>query len=369
MDRKNYDVIVWGTGMVGQHCLRYVIPHPELRLVGVKCYHEAKDGKDAADVAAGDFAPTGIKLTRDREAIINMKADIVLFAPFDPLSDPSVAGTPSSAWVPDLLDLLRSGKNVIASMLSIAHWRHLKNGEQLHAALDAAAREGNATLFVTGIDPGFIPDALAYAACGVVSEVKAINTWEVLDYGPYPELPTIRSLGFGSRPEDLPAGSMDVIRTAWGGCPYLLGEAFGVRIDEVVASADVAVAKETFTSESGLKIAEGTIEAIAFRVSGLRDGTPVFTVNHVTRMRQEAGEQFYRIGHDGGYAIDIDSYPPVKAEFLFGLPGGTGASWSDAMVMTSSRLVNSIESVADAPAGWRIFTELKNLGGRYAFAD
>jgi hypothetical protein len=35
------------------------------------------------------------------------------------------------------------------------------------------------------------------------------------------------------------------------------------------------------------------------------------------------------------------------------------------MVMTSSRLVNSLESVVEAPPGWRLFGDMKRLGGRF----
>jgi hypothetical protein len=163
-------VVVWGTGMVGQHVLRYLLPRPELRLVGVKCHSEAKVGRDAGELANGGYALSGIKATRDRMAIISLEADVVVFVPFDPLTDPSVAGTPSSVWVPDLLDLLRSGKNVVTSILSIAHWRHLKNGVALRDLVEAACRQGKSSLYVTGIDPGFVPDALAYTASGLVSE-------------------------------------------------------------------------------------------------------------------------------------------------------------------------------------------------------
>ncbi|MGE4431523.1 MAG: hypothetical protein AB7E05_12355 [Sphingobium sp.] len=362
----SYKVAVWGTGMVGQHALRYILGRPDLDLVGVKCHSPAKEGLDAADLANGSHTPTGIKATRDRDAFIALDADAVIFVPFDALTDPSVEGTPSSAWVPDLLALLRSGKNVITSILSIAHWRHLQNGEALHAAIDEAGRAGNASLYVTGIDPGFVPDALAYAASGLVSEVTSIDTWEILDYGSYEIIDALRALGFGSKPQDMSAAGLETLRTCWGGCPHVLADAFGVTLDDVQVEVQVALAKEGYVADCGLEIPQDTIEAIYFKVYGVRDGATLFAVNHVTRMGQQSGPEFQRIGDDGGYGIDIRGYPPIRADFPFGLEGGTGKGWSDAMVMTSSRLVNSIESVVQAEAGWRLFTQLPRLGGRFA---
>jgi hypothetical protein len=64
--------------------------------------------------------------------------------------------------------------------------------------------------------------------------------------------------------------------------------------------------------------------------------------------------------------VIIRGYPPVKAEFPFGLPGGTGKGWSDAMILTSSRLVNSMASVTDGDPGRRQFGDMRRLGGRFA---
>lgn len=359
-------VVVWGTGMVGQHALRYLLPRSDLELVGVKCHSDAKVGKDAAELADGRFEATGIKATRDRDEIRALEADVVIFVPFDPLTDPSVPGSPSSAWVPDLMDVLRSGKNVVTSILSIAHWRHLKNGGELHESIDAAAIEGNASLFVTGVDPGFIPDALPYSMSGVVSEITEINTWEVLDYGSYEVLPAMQMLGFGSSPDAVSAFLQQTLHTCWGGCPYVLADTFGVTLDGVKVSVDFALARHSYVSDSGLKVDKGTIEAMMFRIAGVRGDRDLFSLNHVTRMGQQSGPAYPRIGADGGYGIDIKGFPPVKADFPLGLPGGTGKAWSDAMVMTSSRLVNSIESVVQARPGWRLFGDLARLGGRFS---
>jgi hypothetical protein len=50
-------VIQWGTGAVGLHAMRFVLDHPELDLVGVKCHTDAKVGKDAGSIAGrpGEF--------------------------------------------------------------------------------------------------------------------------------------------------------------------------------------------------------------------------------------------------------------------------------------------------------------------------
>jgi len=42
--------VQWATGNTGQRALREVIRHPNLELVGVLVYDDAKDGVDAGDL-------------------------------------------------------------------------------------------------------------------------------------------------------------------------------------------------------------------------------------------------------------------------------------------------------------------------------
>ena len=86
-------VIQWATGEVGKLTLREIIRNPELELVGVYVYSEAKDGKDAGDIVG--LEPVGVTATRDRDAIlivfsITDQAEICVL---DPQSASAPAGT------------------------------------------------------------------------------------------------------------------------------------------------------------------------------------------------------------------------------------------------------------------------------------
>ena len=52
MSSPRYRVVQWATGNTGQRALREVIRHPNLDLVGVLVYDDAKDGVDAGSSAA-----------------------------------------------------------------------------------------------------------------------------------------------------------------------------------------------------------------------------------------------------------------------------------------------------------------------------
>ena len=74
-----YRVIQWATGSMGKACLRAVINHPDLDLVGVRVYAKSKEGMDAGDIAR--CGPTGVKATSRMDEILTLDADVVLHCP------------------------------------------------------------------------------------------------------------------------------------------------------------------------------------------------------------------------------------------------------------------------------------------------
>ncbi len=56
-----YRVIQWATGSMGKTCLRAVIDHPDLELVGLYVCSNRKAGRDAGEIARRN--PTGVIAT------------------------------------------------------------------------------------------------------------------------------------------------------------------------------------------------------------------------------------------------------------------------------------------------------------------
>jgi hypothetical protein len=361
-------VIQWATGYTGRYSLGYILDNPALELVGVRCYSPDKVGVDAGELI--DRAPCGVALTNDRDALLSVDADCVVFMPQDVLSDPSIPGGPSEAWVQDLEAILASGKNVITSVCTGTHWRHLANGDDFRRRLETAcAAGGGTTVHFSGFDPGFTTDALAFTLASVVGGITQIRTWEVIDVSTYPAVATLQQLGFGARPQDIPADGLSAITVGWGGALHVLADAMGVTIDDVTLDADFYLSPSAFTTPAGLPIGEGTIGALSWKLTGVVDGNPTFVINHITRATADMAPDWESIGTDGGYRVEIDGFPPFRGDFPMGLPGGTGSSFSDAMAMTAARCVNSIEPVVAAPAGYQTFLGLGPLGGRHAISQ
>ncbi|MEO8114131.1 MAG: hypothetical protein ABI655_07125 [Phenylobacterium sp.] len=161
-------VIQWATGAMGKTCLRAIIDHPDLELVGLYVYSDAKAGQDAGDIARRP--PTGVKATRSMDEILALDADVVVHA--------ARLQPPYGAHDADIARLLASGKNVISinGHSYPQHW----GGERL-AAFEAACRAGQASLVGAGLNPGFIAEKIAVVATSVCTRVDRIEIAETVD--------------------------------------------------------------------------------------------------------------------------------------------------------------------------------------------
>lgn len=356
-------VIQWGTGAVGVHALRFVLGAPGLQLVGAQCFTEAKDGRDVGSLAG--LSPAGVFATRDTDALLALDADCVLFMPRDTFLDPTVAGSEAKEWVDQIVTILAGGKNVVSPLQSAMHWRQLANGADLRARLDAACREGGVSLFFTGLDPGFVSDCLAMTVASVVGSITQIRTSEVIDYDTYGSPTVLESMGFGKAAGDSSDASNDSLIPSWGCAMWLLADSLGVELDDIALSTDSYPAPADYTSAGGTRINAGTVGALQWSLTGIVDGRPLLIANHVARMGAHMAPDWPQIGERGGYRVEVDGMPPLRAELPLGLPGGTGSCLGDAVVMTAARCVNAISAVVNAPVGYQLLNDMQIVGARH----
>src|SRR5690606_11866366 len=100
----SHRVIQFSTGNVGVHSLRAIIENPRLELVGVHAASPAKVGRDAAELCGLD-APTGVIATDDRDALVALGADCVVYT--------SLAESRPHEAIADLTAFLAAGTDVV----------------------------------------------------------------------------------------------------------------------------------------------------------------------------------------------------------------------------------------------------------------
>ncbi len=344
-------VIQWSTGNVGRYALRAILNHPELELAGLWVHSEAKAGRDAGELCG--MAPVGVSATNDAEALLATQADCVVYT--------ATADLRIMEAIEDLCRILRAGKNVVtSSLVSLVHPSHL--GPEVQQRLEEACREGESSLFVSGIDPGFANDILPLTLSGLCERWTQIRIQEIVNYATYDQPDVVLGImGFGKPMGEVPILLMPgALTMAWGGTIRLLAEGLGLELDEIRQDFECLAAPRDLDTPMG-PIREGTRAALRFEVQGIVGGEPRLVVEHVTRMHDDLAPDWPR--SDGGYHVIVEGVPRMVVKLDMEDEHGDHAMGG--VVLTATRLVNAIPAVVAAEARPLSALDLPLVTGRH----
>lgn len=326
-------VVQWTTGNVGKQSALAIARSPELELVGCYAWSKDKVGRDVGELCGGD--PLGVAATDDVDALLALRPDCVVYNPMWPSVD-------------ELVRILASGANVVTTAAFITGSRLGPEREKLVAACE----RGGATLFGTGVSPGFV-DLLGLVMAGISDRIDKVTVSEAAHTMGYDSPETEKPAGFG-RPMDDPAlPAMTAEGTAvFGEAVEMMADALGVALDEVACEAEYAAALEDLDLGSW-RIAKGCVAGIAASWQGRAGGRTVVELN-VRWKKAPVLEPDWTI--QDGWEIEVQGRPTVQSTVRFLPPPDFEAtSLADFMVlghvMTAMPAVNAIPAVVEAPPG------------------
>ena len=341
-------VVVWATGGIGSIAIRTITNRPDLDLVGVWVHSEDKVGKDAGELSNGD--PIGVAATNDADALIALKPDCVVYAASGPERD--------ALAIPDYVKLLEAGINVVTTSTTRLVNPHAYEPAEWREQLAAAAKQGQVSLYASGIEPGFAADYLPLVLSTQSSAIESIHSYEIGLYDDYgvPDI-MINGLGFGQPLDYQPWISFPgAIAGEWAGQLRLIGDAFGVEVQEVREEFDRAVTDTTLEVAMGT-VEAGTCGAIRMKAIGVVDGREAIIVEHVTRLAHSVAPDWPTGIGDLSYRVVITGAPDIDCTLAATLrdPGRAGiasmTSGAGAMVATAMRVVNAVPYVVNAAPG------------------
>ncbi|MEU1546593.1 diacylglycerol kinase [Nocardia sp. NPDC005745] len=337
-----YRVVQWGTGNVGRHALAGVIAHPELELAGVWVSGPAKSGIDAGTLAGLEH-PVGITATTDADALLASRPDCVVYC--------SMTDNRLFEAVQDLQRILAAGINVVACAPVFFQYPYGVLPDELLKPVQEAAAQGNSSLWVNGIDPGFANDLLPLALAGTCLRVDQVRCLEIVDYASYDNRAVMFDImGFGKPVDEIPMLLQPgVLSLAWGGTVRQLAAGIGVTLDAVTQSYERIPAPESFDIATG-HIAEGTAAALRFEVRGMVGDVPVTVLEHVTRLRPDLCPDWPQPAHpEGSYRVEITGEPDYALDLVTSSRNGDHNYAT--VLATGLRIVNAVPAVVAAPAG------------------
>jgi len=330
-------VIQWATGAMGKTCLRAIIDHPDLELVGLYVYSDAKAGQDAGDIARR--GKTGVLATRDIDAILALDADVVVHA--------ARLAPPYGAHDEDIRRLLASGKNVISinGYSDPAHW----GGDRL-AGFEAACARGGTSLMGAGLNPGFVAEKLAVVATSVCAHVEAIDVTEIVDCRAMRSPDYVFGvLGFGADPATLNPndpywGPASALNGMYAEVLAAVAARLGWTLEAVETAHSVAPAGENLTVAAG-HIARDMVARLDWRWHGLVQGRRALTMAISWTMEPLAGDD------PPLWTVRIEGTPGVRITVHLDKPLDDTVRTSAEQLGVAGAVVNAIPIVCAAAPG------------------
>jgi hypothetical protein len=280
-------------------------------------------------------APLGVRATHDVDALLALRPDCVVYNPMWPSID-------------ELVRILEAGVNVVSTAAFI-------NGRRLgpdRKRLADACERGRASLFGTGVNPGFA-ELLGIVCAGVCDRIDKLTVSEAAHTALYDSPDTEKPAGFG-RPIDDPAlPAMTAEGTAvFGEAVAMVADALGVELDDIVCEAEYAKAVADLDLGSW-QIPAGCVAGIAASWRGRVGGRTVVDLN-VRWKKAQTLEPDWQI--EDGWLVEVQGRPTVRTKVQFLPPPDFQAkSLADFMVlgqiMTAMPAINAIPAVVAAPPG------------------
>jgi hypothetical protein len=336
-----YRVVVWGTGNVGRPALRAVSAHRELELAGVVVANPAKVGRDAGELAG--IGPLGVFATDDPSIALAGDVDAVVYA--------ATGDTRPDEALADLVACLRAGRDVVSTAFyPLLHPRSAPR--ELLDVIEESCAEGDSSVFVSGIDPGWALDILPGLVSGVSAGITEIRVQELFNYALYDQPDVVRDvIGFGRSMDELPLMLLDFsLDMVWAPMLRNLADLLGVELEAIEIEVERRPLERTIEVAGMGTFEEGTQGAFRFELRGLVGGHPLLVVEHITRIDDDCAPEWYRSAVGGEHRVLISGHPDLEVS-VHGTEAGEPGAAGGGNATAANRIVNAIPAVCAAGAG------------------
>jgi len=321
-------VMHYGLGPIGIGVLRQVATRKGFKVVGGIDIDPAKVGKDLGEIAGLD-RKLGLRVMADPVAAIKQtKPDVVMLCTRSSLR----------AVMPQIETVLKLRVPIVSTTEELAYPYH--TNRTLARKIDALARKAKVAVVGTGVNPGFVMDALPIMLTGVCERVDAIRIDRIQDAS-VRRLPFQEKIGAGLTvaqfEERVAAGTVRHVGLTES--IAMIADAFGWKMSKITDTikpkvTEVEVSSDFLTVRAGL-----VCGLLQDGIGYTKDGTPVITLH------MEA-----YLGAPESYdAVTITGHPALYSRVQGGFHGD---------VATASIAVNTIPKILEAPPGLRTMRDM-----------
>ena len=316
-----------GLGPIGAGIVRQVAARKGFAIVGAVDIDPEKSGRDVGEVCAVG-RPVGVKVGADiSKAIKTARPDVAVLCTSSSLK---------KVW-PEFEAVLKLKVPIVSTTEELAY--PVKSNRAVAKKIDALAKRSRVAVLGTGVNPGFVMDALPIALTGVCGAVEAIAVDRVQD-ARVRRLPFQQKIGAGLTRDQFLDRVRDgrVRHVGLAESITMIADAMGWPLDRVTDEIQPKIAAARVASQF-LTVDPGLVCGLIQDGVGYRKGRPVITLH------MEA-----YLGAPESYdAVRITGEPPLSMKIAGGVHGD---------VATASIAVNSIPKVIQAAPGLRTMRDL-----------
>lgn len=313
-------VMHMGLGPIGVGVVRQVASRKGLKIVAAVDIDPAKLGKDLGEIAGLD-RKLKVKVSDNISATIKAtQPDIVVLCTSSGLKK----------ILPQLEAVLKHKVPVVSTTeeLSYPYYSNKKLAKQI----DALAKKAGVAVLGTGVNPGFVMDALPITLTGVCERVEAIHVDRIQDARSR-RLPFQQKIGSGLTPEQFQekVDNGTVRHVGLTESVAMIADAMGWKLDEITDEIKPKIAAKPVSSQF-LSVKKGQVCGLIQDGVGYRDGKAIITLHMEAYLG--APESFD--------AVRVEGSPALNMKLAGGVHGD---------VATASITVNSIPKVIEAEPG------------------
>jgi 4-hydroxy-tetrahydrodipicolinate reductase len=309
-----------GLGPIGTAVARQIASRKGFIAVGAVDIDPGKVGKDLGEVA-GVGRTLRVPVSSDLEKTIRKtKPDAVVLCTSSALEK----------VVPQIESILKHKTPIVSTTEELSY--PFYSNKRLARRLDKAAKQAGVAVLGTGVNPGFVMDALPITLTGVCEHVERVFVDRVQD-ARIRRLPFQQKIGSGLTPADFQArvDTGTVRHVGLTESVAMIADALGWKLDRITDEIAPKIARKAVSSQF-LSVKAGQVCGLIQDGVGYRDGKPVITLHMEAYLG--APESYDRVRIEGSPALDMK------------LAGGVHGD-----VATASITVNSIPKVIEAPPG------------------
>lgn len=326
-------VAVCGLGSIGSHAARLLLDHRRgIDVVGAATLEPESVGRRLCEVVNSDTR-SEVVVSASLEEMLSSDPDIVLLA----------TGSFLREVASQVFECIEAGADVSTVCEELA-FPFIRGSEQA-GEIDRAAKDRGVTVLSTGVNPGFMFDALLSLATGACWDIGKIQGKRVVDVLGFSQGIHLR-LGIGYREDEFEKGHADGSIAGHVGFPEsieMVCERLGLSLDESVEETFVPMVAETPAPTRYGEIEVGYTEGFVQRAIGRVGGSDFVTLELVLHLRPRLA------GLLPTDSFSIEGTHPVHLTIDPGM---------DAILGTSAQLVNSVPAVRNCTPGLKTVKDL-----------